>query len=283
MLPPFRSAYIGLALHSFWRIAEQTARMKNAGPGPFLTSPSLFDLSESAPLALGPEAPTAAHASAPTILLLGWLDTASGNPADPLSLALSPGQDGVLTISPDAGIPAGIGRPGSTAARFQARCSPDCHLRVVQGTATLLDTPLSTLTAGARTLGADAVLNIDIARSIPPAPPVVADIPLRVGHVVAMLVRAIGLVVMPLGVIGTVFLMVVDWRQRRFQPVTMLSGVLLLALAARMAVLSIGDATTVPSLEFRFLAPGMAIGLALGATVCCALLIEGRRLVLRRR
>ncbi len=273
MLPPFRADYVELGARSALSVVWRTAWLQEARPGIFPTSPSLFDLAESTPLVLGPKAPTLPKLNAPSLLAMGWVDLPSGDPADALAVSAASGQDSTLTTAAGTGIPAAIGHPGSRAARFQARCSPDCRLRVSQGGAVLFDQPASSLRKGPVALPAGAVIDIDAVQTIP-AGPGLPDVPMQVGRVVGGLVRLVGRAVTPLAMLATPILLLVGLHRRRLPPVGSLAAVLWLALFARMAVVTVGDATTVPALEFRFLAPGMSIGLALGGTLLAALLVE---------
>ena len=273
MLPPFRRAYVWLTLRSFWTAAVQTVLLSYVQPGPLLISPSLFDLAESTPIALGPEAPTLAQVGAPTFLLLGWLASMSGSPVEQLSVTLADGQDGALTTEVAPDIPSGAGRPNSHAVRYEARCTPDCRLHVFQGVTTLFDKPVSALRPGITKLGPDVLLNIDIARRMAP-PPLLADVPSRVASTEARVLQSIGRVIIPLSVLATPAILLAGLRRRQLQCADMLAGVLLIALLSRLALLAVGDATTVPALEFRFLAPGMAIGLALGGVVSASILVR---------
>ncbi len=151
MLPPLRWAYVPLALRSFWRVYVQTASLDRAKPGTLLTSPSIFDLAQSRPLALGPEAPPRALADAATVLVMGWIYAPAGTPL-PSAQSVGGGSDTLVALSTtgDPAIAAAIGRAGGSAYRFQwqSRCAPDCRLLVTQGASVLLDRPASALRPG---------------------------------------------------------------------------------------------------------------------------------------
>jgi hypothetical protein len=277
MLPPWRWAYARPLVGSLWRALAKTVTLYQASPGALHTSPSLFDLTDSLPLALGRVSASKALTATPTILVMGWTYAPSGTiRLSGLSDAGAGSTEAALTVTNDPGIIPVIGRSTGTAARFQwrSRCAPECRLSVTledaAGPVSLFERQASALHPGTvTTLGSGVLLYIDSMR-VEASGERLTDLPLVVAGAVAWAMRLVSPLAVPLAMLGALALLAADILRRRMRPVTVLASVLLLALLARLAVIALADATTVPALEFRFLAPGMMLCWALVGVVGAA-------------
>jgi hypothetical protein len=277
MLPPFRMVYLPLVWRSYWRLATLTASLSDI-PADRM---SLDLLAPSAPVTrqdfatavIGPRTPPASLADSATRLVQGWV-AYHGGPT-PVAVIVEPTgrQVADVQISPAPEVAEALGGLDLHAMRFQiaVRCQDDaCQLAVQRGAETIFSARLAGLATG--NVFQDQVVEVFVeANRVLPSFRALREARTDALRVIVRrifpAVRAAVPWLLLLALAGLAGLLLADARARRLSAGLLVPLLLLLALATRLLLLAIADATTVPAEEIRFLEPGVPLILALIASV----------------
>jgi hypothetical protein len=267
-LPPLRTAYLLPFLHSVLRITRGVLQL---GPVSLIAPLSAVDglgvetfsrVTQASPLT-----PPMAYADARGWLVWGWF--VGRDPSMRLSIGGPPATVvwSDMRYHPDPGLIPRLHRDATIAQRFVARvrCQPgDCALLLTAGDTLRATWPLASLKPGWLLDKPDVAMLIDRVEPRPRELDTFNQPTLR-SRVLALSARLLPIlttIAVPLAGLWILAMLVLDIRRRRLQATTVLGLAIGGAIAARVAMLALLEATSFFA-EFRYQAPALTLALAL--------------------
>lgn len=286
--PPLRREYVPFVLRAAWDLASLLARLGDEPPEDQRSEDSPAATAQFRRVALGPWVPPDAPrlGEKPNdVRLVGWAYAPGGGRPD-VRVTLRGAEVTAPLQEQDApDIVQAVGSGAGTAVRFEGivRCGDDpCRLEVDHdGRVLARDLLVLSSSSGAASEGMRLWLD-----KVEPLHPVPARLdPARaVAAATSHALRSASVVLMPLAAALVLVLAILDLRARKLRPLTTLWLALLGAIAARIALLAVLEATSMPAVNPLYLSPAVGIGLLLTAGVLsdAAVRLTERRSAFRR-